>query len=151
METSRQDIRHVLLATDHRSASDAATDEAIRAAADQRAVLLVLSVIPRIRVPEILGTRRYRREHRRREVAARTVLARAMTAGVQAVSLIWPGDPAAAILDVAATERADLVVLGTRPLHGLRRRLSSSVSTRVASAAGCDVVVVRQHAAPMTR
>jgi nucleotide-binding universal stress UspA family protein len=149
METSRREIRHVLLATDHRSASDAATDEAIRAAADREAVLLVLSVIPRIHVPEVLGTRRYRREHRRREIAARAVLARAATAGVRAVSLVWPGDPADAILDVAATERADLVVLGTRPLDGLRRRLSSSVSTRVARAAACDVVVVR--AAPATR
>lgn len=64
--------------------------------------------------------------------------------------------PAHALLDAA--DGADLLVVGTRELHGLRRVLAGSVSRRCVRRAPCPVVVVhpdgrveqvaRSHRAP---
>jgi len=49
--------------------------------------------------------------------------------------------PVAAVLDAAREARADLIVLGSRGLRGLRAL--GSVSERVAHHAGCSLLVVR--------
>ena len=51
-------------------------------------------------------------------------------------------DAASAILDVAEREQADLVVVGSRGVGGMRRFLRGSVSTRVATHAPTSVLVV---------
>jgi nucleotide-binding universal stress UspA family protein len=53
------------------------------------------------------------------------------------------GNPAEEILDVAATQHADLIVLGAKGLSGIDRFLLGSVSTRVVQHANCAVLVVR--------
>jgi nucleotide-binding universal stress UspA family protein len=47
------------------------------------------------------------------------------------------------LVQVAAEERADLVVVGTRGLNLAQRALLGSVSTKVVHHAHCDVLVVR--------
>ena len=59
----------------------------------------------------------------------------------QPVSVI--GNPAEEILDVAATQHADLIVLGAKGLSGIDRFLLGSVSTRVVQHAKTAVLVVR--------
>jgi nucleotide-binding universal stress UspA family protein len=134
-------VRHVLLALDLGASSIRAADEAIALAADQGAVLLILSVVPSRDLP------RLRHDHRdsqrqRRDGAAREIVARAAAKGVTATSVIWYGEPAAAILDAAWSERADVVVLGSRKRMDLGRLLLGSVSSQVAGEANCQVVVV---------
>ena len=80
-------------------------------------------------------------ERERRDRAAREIVARAAAKGVTATSVIWYGEPAEAILEAARTERADVVVLGSRKRTNLRRLLWERVLD-VAGEAPCPVVVV---------
>ena len=68
--------------------------------------------------------------------------ASARAAGVRATYLIWEGDPAEAILEASHAERADVIVLGSRPRTNLRRLILGSVSSEVSRRATCEVVVV---------
>jgi nucleotide-binding universal stress UspA family protein len=63
--------------------------------------------------------------------------------GVTAQKLEAVGHPADAIVDEAERGGFDLIVVGSRGLHGVARFLLGSVSTRVATHAHCDVLVVR--------
>jgi len=51
------------------------------------------------------------------------------------------GDPADGILDVAREVNADLIVLGSKGMHGARRLLGS-VPNKVSHSAPCDVLIV---------
>jgi nucleotide-binding universal stress UspA family protein len=53
------------------------------------------------------------------------------------------GDPAEVILDVAKEQDADLIVVGSRGLSGVRRFLLGSVSAKVSEHAPCSVMIVR--------
>ena len=55
------------------------------------------------------------------------------------------GDPADAILSVAESEGADLIVVGARGLGAMGRFLRGSVSTKVAHHSPCDVLVVEHN------
>jgi hypothetical protein len=134
-------VRHVLLALDLGASSVRAADEAISLAADQGAILLILSVVPPRDLPRPWHDRRDS-QRQRRDRAARAIVARAAARGVTATSVIWYGDPAAAILAAAWSERADVVVLGSRKRTDLGRLLLGSVSTHVAGEANCPVMVV---------
>lgn len=134
-------IPHVLLAADVGSSSARAADEAIDLAARQGAVLLVLSVVPPAGLPRWWHRRDPEARRRRRDRAAREVVTRASARGVIATSVVWYGEPGEAILEAARTERADVVVLGSRKRTNLGRLLGS-VSAHVAREATCPVVVV---------
>jgi nucleotide-binding universal stress UspA family protein len=53
------------------------------------------------------------------------------------------GDPAAAIVRVAAEKNCDLIVMGTQGRSGLRRLLEGSVAEHVVRWAHCPVLVVK--------
>ena len=52
------------------------------------------------------------------------------------------GDPADALLGLAAAEHVDLVVVGNKGMSGAQRFLLGSVPNKVSHRAGCDVLVV---------
>jgi len=144
METYRDhSTRRVLLAVDQRTTANGSVDEAIRLARDERADLIVLSVLEpsNLRLPGGL-TRRVDQERDRLETGARTIVSRAREAGVSATYLIWEGDPAETILEASSAERADVIVLGSRPRTDLRKLFLGSVSTHVTRTASCQVIVV---------
>ncbi len=62
--------------------------------------------------------------------------------GVDCEGHVVPDDPAAAILDVAQRERAELIVVGSRGLGGMTRFLRGSVSARVSAHAPTSVLIV---------
>lgn len=133
-------VRHVLLALDLGASSARAADRAIGLAADQGAILLILSVVPPSHLP------RMRRDGRdsqreRRDRASREIVARAAAKGVTATSVIWYGEPAEAIIEATRTEHADMIVLGSRKRTNLARMIRS-VSSQVAGQASCPVVIV---------
>lgn len=53
------------------------------------------------------------------------------------------GDPAAEIIRLAHIYRANLILIGTRGLTGLKRILEGSVSSQVVTDAPCSVLVVK--------
>ena len=63
--------------------------------------------------------------------------------GVEAECYARRGDPAEAILDVAEEQEADLIVVGSKGMHGSRRFLLGSVPDKVSHHAPCSVLIVR--------
>ncbi len=78
---------------------------------------------------------------------ARTVVedaaAKVRAEGVGVETYVWPGDPASAIIDVATTVRADLIVVGSRGMSGAARFLLGSVPNKVSHHSPCDVLIIR--------
>jgi nucleotide-binding universal stress UspA family protein len=71
--------------------------------------------------------------------AARDALAR----GVDVETHVREGDPADVIIDVANEQQAELIVVGSRGLTGIKRFLLGSVSNKVSHHASCSVMIVR--------
>lgn len=63
--------------------------------------------------------------------------------GICAEATICTGNPSEAVLDVAATIKADLIITGSRGLNLAKRVLLGSVSTDILNRATCPVLLVR--------
>lgn len=68
--------------------------------------------------------------------------ARLLSGEVRVETHTRPGDAADAILGVAREADADLIVVGSRGMHGKRRYLLGSVPNKVSHQAGCSVLIV---------
>ena len=55
---------------------------------------------------------------------------------------VAPGDPAAALIDVAEDTLADLIVVGSKGMTGASRFVLGSVPNKVSHHAPCDVIIV---------
>src|SRR3954465_12190940 len=53
------------------------------------------------------------------------------------------GDAANALIDVAETTEADLIVVGSKGMHGGRRLMLGNVPNKVSHHASCSVMIVR--------
>ncbi len=125
-------IETVLLATDASPASIAAEEHAIDLAARLDAHLLVLSVISG--APSVREAR---------QLAIEAIVQRARAAGAEARGMTWDGDAGESIVDVAESESADLIVVGTHDRGAVGRLFLGSVSDHVVRHARCPVMVVR--------
>ena len=67
-------------------------------------------------------------------------------AGLAAEARVGSGDPRFVLVDTAAHDDADLVVVGTHGRTGVKRLLLGSVASYVVGHAPCSVLVVRQPA-----
>jgi nucleotide-binding universal stress UspA family protein len=79
-------------------------------------------------------------QHEDEAAEARGILA---GMGAQARVIVGHGDPATLICSVAERDGFDTIVIGSRTLHGVKRALLGSVSSHVATHAGCDVMIVK--------
>ena len=137
-------IRSLLLATDLSSASERATEEAIRLAVESNALLVILSVVDprRLRLPGGRFLRRVDQERSRIEEGAKLLADRARAAGARATFLVWEGDPADVILAASEAEDVDVVILGSHRRGLLGRLVLGSMSARVSEQSRCPVLVV---------
>lgn len=135
-------IRLILLATDLSPATDGATSQALDLAHDLGADVLVMSAIDREPRPGVIARRL---EHLRleRELAAQAVVALGRSRGIDVRFMIWVGSPGEAIVEAAASEQVDLVVVGSHGRGAVGRFLVGSVSEHVVRHAPCPVLVVR--------
>jgi len=62
--------------------------------------------------------------------------------GLQVDTAGVAGDPADALLDVAETKKADLVVVGNRGMSGVKRFVLGSVSNKISHHSPCSVLIV---------
>ena len=69
--------------------------------------------------------------------------------GIEVSTSIRRGAPAETILEIAAEEQAELIVLGTQGLEGFEHALLGSVAEAVSGRARCPVLVVHQNDVPM--
>ena len=65
--------------------------------------------------------------------------------GIEAEPVAVSGDPASAIVNLAETRGADLVVVGTREAGLAERVVHHSVSQQVAKKVHCDLLIVHPH------
>jgi nucleotide-binding universal stress UspA family protein len=63
--------------------------------------------------------------------------------GVEVTTHAHEGSPADAILDVAETTKADVIVVGNKGMTGARRFLLGSVPNNISHHAPCSVLIVR--------
>jgi nucleotide-binding universal stress UspA family protein len=63
--------------------------------------------------------------------------------GLQVETHCMCGDPAQSLIDVAETTKADLIVIGSKGMHGGRRFLLGNVPNKVSHHAPCSVMIVR--------
>ncbi len=63
--------------------------------------------------------------------------------GLQVDRVVREGYPAAVIVDEAASRPADLIVIGTHGLSGLKHLLLGSIAERVVQKAPCPVLTVK--------
>jgi nucleotide-binding universal stress UspA family protein len=137
----------ILLATDLSSSSEVATGEAFRLAAQLRASVLIVNVIDAGALRRTAGRSPAVHQVRAaRETAISALVGRGRVHGIPVSYLIWEGDPAESIIEAAAAEGADLIVIGNRGLAGVGRALIGSVSDEVVRNARCPVLVVRRSA-----
>jgi nucleotide-binding universal stress UspA family protein len=138
----------LLLATDLSPTSARATDEAFDAARRLGAELLVVSVIDAtsLRLPGGRFHARVDQVRERRQAAAQELVERGRREGVRVTFLVWEGEPAESILEVAHAEEADLIVLGSHGRGPIGRLILGSVSRYVVQHAAVPVVVVRRDA-----
>jgi nucleotide-binding universal stress UspA family protein len=61
----------------------------------------------------------------------------------EATGSVEEGYPADCILNMAVTDRADLIVMGRRGISGVERFLLGGVSSSVVSHSKCDILIVR--------
>ncbi len=78
-----------------------------------------------------------------KELSGRTLASAAASAdGVTHRTHAVEGDPAQAVLTVAESEGADVIVVGSKGMHGARRLLGS-VPSKVAHGATCHVLIAK--------
>lgn len=96
---------------------------------------------------DLLGFDEYEKLVARRELAGQAVLDQARgKLGATALDVqeeLLEGPPAEAILSVAQTSHADLIIMGTRGLGALKGLVLGSVSHKVVQLAHCPVLMVR--------
>jgi len=65
--------------------------------------------------------------------------------GLDVEAIVREGYPATAIVDEAASQNADLIVIGTHGLSGLKHLLLGSIAERVVQKAPCPVLAVKRR------
>ena len=144
--TPLRPVRHIVLAVEGPEESEAAIRCLERRPFKEPGDVLVLSVIPYAHpawpvgavIPEpwqkevLMGAMRFAEE----------VASKLTAIGYRAKGTAVQGSPAAEILKTAATEHADLIMMGSRH-RGLSRAMMGSVSHAVLHRTACPVFIVR--------
>jgi len=148
-EGERRNARSIVVGTDGSEPADEAVRQATDMASREGAQLHLVTAYPD---PQILRERTTGTGGGSytivdlREVAETLVQRAARDArsnGVEVETHVREGQPAEVIIDVANQEQADLIVVGSRGLTGIKRYLLGSVSSKVSEHAPCSVMIVR--------
>jgi nucleotide-binding universal stress UspA family protein len=142
-------LRRIVVGVDGSKQGQAAIEFLLRLPIPEDARVTVVSVVPPLPIesslqpPPLLNRVLVPLEKQARDVAAQEA-ARIRRAGFEATGLAVHGNPGHEIVRLAESERADLVVVGSRGLTGSTRFLMGSVSDGVVKYVPCPVLVVRR-------
>lgn len=141
-------MRHIMVATDGSEGADRAVDAAAELAKPFGGELLIVTVGGNLSDEEMRQLERAEGNiGDALDVLSKQILAaaknRAERLGIDNVQLrpAW-GDPAQSIIEIAAREATDALVVGRRGRGQLAGLLLGSVSQKIASLAPCTVVIV---------
>lgn len=139
-------MKMIVIGIDGSRDSEAAVEEGLHLASELGAA--VTFVCARVAPNIMLGEPFYQRELDAQAAHARAVidaaLARAADFGVEADNEILDGPPAEAIMSVAETHDADLIVVGSRGLGAVQGVLFGSVSKSLVTRSDRPVLVAKQ-------
>lgn len=141
-------MKTILVAVDFSDASVAAAKEALKLAAAFDAKVVALHVIhDPAEAPGFYSSKKAgKKVYRNMEEAAGKMMAafvdKHLAKWKKLEARVLPGIPGDEIVRLAAEEKADLVVIGTRGHSGLKRLLLGSVADRVIRACPCPVLAV---------
>jgi nucleotide-binding universal stress UspA family protein len=142
----------IVVGTDGSETAQRAVAEATRLAKALGGGLHLVSAYEPLRGARIVGGRSSFGEvwDIKPDAAVQSVVEQAAAAvrmgGVEVEVHTVTGDPGDALLEVAEAEKADLIVVGNRGMHGLTRVLGS-VPNKVSHRARCSVLIVSTDAA----
>ena len=143
------DVNAIVLPTDGSETATAAAFLGVELAVRSNASVHFLSVIDHGRssaLSRILGTKRTTEADELRERAVdhlETLASDARERGLETHAIVKDGDPAAEIVQYAASEAIDLIALGTVGRGGFERFLAGSVATDVIRTAPVPVLTTR--------
>jgi nucleotide-binding universal stress UspA family protein len=134
-------MKKILVGTDTSGSADLAVETAADLAASYDAELLVLYVRSNGAVGDAADPKK--------AADPKGYLERMTTRFPSLKVRSWaePGDPAERLVEVAAAERVDAIVVGNKGVHGPRWRVRESVPTMVLRHAPCSVFIVDTRAA----
>ena len=141
--------KRILVATDGSSKSAMATKTAVDLAKAIGAEVIALNIINEVTVASAvsqLGSDRKDVEARLQAAGKKAVdevKSLGDAAGVSVMTLVRQGAPAQMVVDVAAAEKADLIVMGSHGESGMSKLLIGSVVQKVLYWATVPVLVVR--------
>jgi nucleotide-binding universal stress UspA family protein len=152
LRASTRGFRRILVPTDFSAPSEAALDCARRLATGFAASVHLLHVLPDVSGSDEIGSELFVTEppeaRSMRLMDARDRLKHRITADdrvtLRATSEVIFGSPAQIIVDYAADNQFDLIVMGTHGRTGMAHLLVGSVAERVVRTAGCPVFTT-QH------
>jgi nucleotide-binding universal stress UspA family protein len=145
-------MSHVILATDLSEASGIAERLVCSIPWPAETRVTVVTVVPWLSdvltMPWLTAAPLHDEEAEATEVmharrGAEDAAARLRTAGIDATAIVMRGPAADAIVDVAETQQADLIVVGSRGLGAIEGALLGSVSEAVSDRAPCPVLIAR--------
>jgi Universal stress protein UspA and related nucleotide-binding proteins len=129
-------MKTILVGTDSTASADLAVDSAARLAKEQDAELLVLYVRSAAELRSIVDPRRAA------DPSGYLAKMASRFPGLTMRTRTTSGDPAEQIVQVAAEERAETIVVGNRGTHGSWWRVRDSVPNLVLRHAPCSVYIV---------
>jgi nucleotide-binding universal stress UspA family protein len=139
----------VLIGVDDSPHSDAVVDHVTGSVWPKTTKFVVLSATAPIffgpgeaAAADPIGRLLEKQEEYHREIAEGAA-GRLREAGLTAESRMVLGDPRAALLDTARSERSDLIIVGSHGRTGIKKLLLGSVASHVLTHAPCSVLVVR--------
>lgn len=145
--------KKILVAIDGSPLSDKAAEEAVRLAAGNPSqfkskiyAVLVLPNAPRNTFTDFVPSRPITESEEWEELRQRifyVIEKDAAEAGVPLEVKVAYGDPADELINFAAKEEVDVIVIGSTGKGFLKRKLLGSVSDKVARHARCSVYIVR--------
>lgn len=131
-------VHRLLVAYDAGEPANVALDRGIELARTTGAFLGIVSVAPDDEIPDDPWS-----ETSARAAGLYAAKLRAAEAGISAETHLTVGAPGPSIVQVAATFDYDTIIIGSRRLGPIRRRLLGSVSSYVASHSHATTVIAR--------
>lgn len=143
-ESSVNAFRHILVGTDFSDSSHAAVEKGLDSARASGAKLTLLHVCsPGVQALGAAGMGEGMAIGHGVHEALATLKDKITGVAGSHVDLVMSPSPAAAIVDYAAANGVDLVIVGSHGLEGAGRFLVGSVAERVVRHAPCSVLVAR--------
>jgi nucleotide-binding universal stress UspA family protein len=140
-------LQKLLLSADGSEFSEGATREAISLAKKCSSKLYALSVVETNPEYESLAPQLVEKEIEKARALLTSIEERAAKEGVDCVTTVRQGEyPYSYIIQEAAKQSAEMIIMGRRGRTGLKRLVMGSVTAKVIGHAPCDVLVVPKDA-----